>query len=180
MVNLAYPNTNPNAIIVSPNFTVTGTQLINGGTSNAVVQNTMPSNITPGTNVDFMQTLPGHQIEAISIPVGPTAVSGNSITFPMTSVPLPFTIGDYVSTENECIIPMIPDDLHSGLAERACARILSALGDQAGMQMNATKLADIDKVQGTLLDNRSDGNPQKILARHTLLKFSKFGTSRRL
>lgn len=132
-------------------------------------------------------------------------ISGNSIFFPQNSLMVPsgqilnigggpmtnegpgaisfvfadLKIGDYICLANECIIPQIPPDLHSGLAERTCARILASLGDAAGLQMSQAKIQEIGQTQGSLLDNRVEGTPQKITARHSLLRYGKMGTRRR-
>ena len=95
-------------------------------------------------------------------------------------VPGLFAVGDYICSASECIIPQVPSDLHNGLAERTCGRILAALGDQAGLQNVNTKLGEVNAAQGTLLDNRSEGNGMKITARHSLLRYGRFFGRRRV
>lgn len=159
----------------------------------------------PYTLVDFLQTDPGHQTYVYDVEIPFNGISGNSIFFPQNSLMVPsgqilnigggpmtdegpgaisyvfahIQIGDYMCLANEAIIPQIPPDLHSGLAERACARILASLGDQAGLQMSQSKIDEIGNSQGSLLDNRVEGTPQKITARHSLLRYGKMGTRRR-
>ena len=81
---------------------------------------------------------------------------------------------------NECIIPQIPPDLHNALAERTAARILAAIGDTEGLGVANAKLQEIEARQGTLLDGRVEGAPQKITARHSLLRYGKMGTRKRM
>jgi hypothetical protein len=88
-------------------------------------------------------------------------------------------IGDYACVANECIIPQIPPDLHNTLAERTAARILAAIGDTEGLQASNAKLQEIETRQGTILDDRVEGSPQKITARHSLLRYGKMGTRKR-
>lgn len=133
---------------------------------------TIPSNITPGSLVDLLQTKPGHRTYKYDVKVPTGGVSASSIILKDSDIPRNMVSGDYVATANECIIPQIPPDLHNGLAERACARVLEALGDQQGLQNTMLKIADIEAKQGTLLSNRVDGSPQKITARHSLLKYT--------
>lgn len=138
-----------------------------------------------GELVDFLQTNPGHKtytydIELISISatIGKFlkrdlqyyASTGNGSIL----VFLPIVIGDYICLANECIIPQIPPDLHNGLADRTAARILSAIGDQQGLDRLNLKIQEIDKRQGTLLDQRVDGSPNKVFARHSLMRYGKF------
>jgi hypothetical protein len=128
-----------------------------------------------GEKVDFLQTKPGHRTYGydVTIPVG--GISGSIINFAPDTVPDNFAIGDYICLANECIIPQIPPDLHNGLAERTCARILASLGDLQGVQASMGKIAEINQSQGTLLDSRAEGSPKKISGRHGLLRYGKRG-----
>lgn len=129
--------------------------------------------------VDFLQTKPGHKIKTFDILIPSNGISGTTINFSEGDVPSDLIIGDYVCLANECIIPGIPPDLHNGLAERAAARILAAIGDQIGLGMSQQKIADIDARQGNLLDNRVDGSPLKVLNRKSLLRYGKLTSGRR-
>lgn len=139
----------------------------------------VPANIAEGSLIDFLQTRGGHRTLSMSTKVPANSVVGNSIIFEEGDVPTDFVIGDYLCTEYECIIPQIPDDLHSGLSERTCARILSSLGDAEGLKMTNQKIQEIEARQGTLLDNRAEGAPKKITNRNSLLRFAKRRLNRR-
>jgi hypothetical protein len=132
-----------------------------------------------GSLCDFLQTKPGHQTKGMSIEIPANGISGLTINFLDTDVPDNLVVGDYICLENQCIIPQIPPDLHNGLAERTASRILAALGDMQGLQASGAKIAEIEKNQGMLLDNRTEGEPRKVLARHSLLRYGKMGTTRR-
>jgi hypothetical protein len=140
----------------------------------------VPDNITDQSLIDFLQTNTGHKTYNydVQIPIG--GVSGNTVTLASIDVPDSFSVGDYICSANECIIPQIPSDLHNGLAERTCARILASIGDQQGLQTVNQKIAEIEQRQGTLLDNRAEGSPQKITARHSLLRYGRFFGRRRV
>jgi len=133
-----------------------------------------------GDLVDFLQTDGGHQILAIDVQIPANGVSTNTLSFLTSSVPTGLVVGDYICLAHECIIPQIPSDLHNGLAERTCARILAAIGDQQGFQITQGKIAEIDLRQGTLLDQRVEGAPQKVTGRHGLLRYFKTGVRRRV
>ena len=157
--------------IPSPGIVVESTQTI--------VFDQIPSNITNGSLVDFLQTRPGHKIREYDILIPSSGISGTSIAFTATDVPADLVVGDYVCSQNECIIPQVPPELHNGLAERAAARVLAAMGDQAGLAAANAKIAEIAQREGTLLDNRVDGSPRKITNKHSLLRFGRIGTRRR-
>lgn len=133
----------------------------------------VPSNITSGTYVDLLQTKSGHKTYNISILLASNSTSATTILIPDSSVSTEIIVGDYICSEYECIIPQIPTDLHSGLAERTCARILEAQSDFQGLQVKQEKLAEIYKSESTLLENRDEGSPKKVSSKHSLLKYSK-------
>ena len=152
-----------------------------------------------GDLVDFLQTKPGHRTYTYDVRVKSVGSNfENSVDvhyFKVTKTDL-FTyysngynfqpaisniqIGDYVCVANECIIPQIPPDLHNSLAERTAARILAAMGDKEGLQISNAKLQEIETRQGTVLDDRVEGAPKKITARHSLLRYGKMGTRKRM
>jgi len=152
-----------------------------------------------GDSVDFLQTKPGHRTYAYDIvvqDVGSRAEGLEQIHYIKVIKTDLYTyysngynfqpaianiqVGDYLCLANECIIPQIPPDLHNALAERTAARILAAIGDAEGLQASNAKLQEIESRQGTLLDDRSEGTPQKITARHSLLRYGKMGTRKRM
>ena len=152
-----------------------------------------------GDQVDFLQTKPGHRTYAYDITVQAVGsrVEGSTDVhyFKVTKTDLytyysngynfapaiaNIQIGDYACVANECIIPQIPPDLHNTLAERTAARILAAIGDSEGLQASNAKLQEIETRQGTILDDRVEGAPQKITARHSLLRYGKMGTRKRM
>lgn len=168
--SLAYnPIVNPFSTSNTSGFVIPSTLSINC--------DQVPANITTGSLVDFLQTAVGHKIRSYDVEVA--NISSNTITFNITDVPPDLIVGDNICSANECIIPGIPTDLHNALAERTAGRILASLGDMQGLQVSQQKLAEIERSQGELLDQRVEGNPKKINARHTLLRYGKMGIIRR-
>ena len=123
---------------------------------------TLPTHIVDGINIDFLQTKSGHKTLAMAVNLPTNSVSDDSITLSSSVIPTNIVVGDYICQEYECIIPQIPSDLHSGLAERVCGRILAAQGDMQGLQMVAGKLQQVQSAEGTILNNRVEGSTQKI------------------
>lgn len=146
----------------------------------------------PGVTIDFLQTNPGHKIYQIDIPILPASISSNIVSFDIQSlyapVPVPYgqtpqtisvKIGDYMCLSNEAIIPYIPPDLHTSLAQRAATMVLAALGDSVGMQASMAKIQDDEKKQISLLDARVEGSPLKIAPKKSILRFQGMGSRRR-
>jgi hypothetical protein len=133
-----------------------------------------------GELIDFLQTKPGHVIRKYDVEIEDGAISGDSIFFDSGVVPTDFIVGDYVCLAHESIIPQLPPDLHNVLAERTAMRILSALGDAAGVQESKSRIAEMEARQGNLLDNRVDGSNIKINGRHSILRYQGMNSRRRL
>jgi hypothetical protein len=138
----------------------------------------VPSEITGGKLVDFLQAEAGHSTYSFDVKLPLNAVSGTTITLSESLIPADFVPGDYICLQYECIIPQVPTDLHNLLAERTCARILEALGDQAGLQTANAKIRELEGSQAMVLDNRVEGSPQKVLNRHSLLRYGKIRRGR--
>jgi hypothetical protein len=143
------------------------------------------------SKIDFMQTKPGHKTYVFDIRV--RSVSGNNAKvnrsdllvdlatgFGFQPLIANIQVGDYVCLAGESVIPQIPPDLHNMLAEKTAARILASLGDQAGLAMANEKIKEMEYRQGTLIDGRVDGSPQKITARHSILRYAKMGVRKRM
>lgn len=139
----------------------------------------VPSNITSGSLIDFLQTKPGHMLLGMNKKIPANSVSGDTISFLPSDIPSDIEIGDYVATAGECIIPMIPTDLHTNLADKACVRILAAMGDQQGAAEMKDKLGENMMNQNTLISNRVEGSLPKVIARHSLLRVGKLGPIKR-
>lgn len=86
------------------------------------------------------------------------------------TIPEKLIVGDVIALPEETIIPQIPVELHSMLAQRAAMRCLEALGDSQGLQNAAAKLADMENKTGMLIDNRVESSPKKIRPRHTPIR----------
>jgi hypothetical protein len=133
----------------------------------------VPLNITNSSLIDFIKKKGAHRTYRFDYKLGKTAIDGTTIRFAFNDIHEDFEIGDYIASQFECIIPQIPSDLHSLLAERTCARILESLGDMAGLQMANQKIAELEKGQASMIDNRVEGSPRKVFNRNNLLRCAK-------
>lgn len=145
----------------------------------SVAVDAVPSNITSGLKVDFLQTLAGHQTLAMNILIPSGGTSNTSITFSEGDIPSTAVVGDYICLAGESIIPQIPTDLHTSLADRAAMRILEAIGDRDSAALMQNRLNQNEKTTATLVDTRVDGSVLKAVNRHSILSFSKLGPRRR-
>jgi hypothetical protein len=140
--------------------------------------------------VDFLQTNPGHRTYTYDVDI--VSIDGAVAKFPISQLQtylnnssggvLAFyniKVGDYVCLANECIIPQIPPELHSALAERAASRVLAAIGDVQGYQISMAKIQEMDKKQETLIGSRVEGSVPKVFNRYSLLRLGKSRFRRR-
>ena len=158
--DLTFSTSNSTAFAISASTTINSSQAL-------------PSDMVDGMYVDFLQTEGGHNTYSMDVRLTSGSVAADSITILDTSIPEDFVVGDYVCLAGESIIPQVPTDLHVLLAERTCARILSAQGDQAGLQNSNTKIQDYEQRQASVIDSRVDGSPTKVFNRHSLLRYGK-------
>lgn len=156
-----------------------GTMTITTELSVITCTDTIPTNIVNGSTVDFLQTDSGNRILDIDITIPDNAISGSTITLRTADIPDSFIVGDYICLSGEAIIPYLPNDLHYGLAERTCARILAGINDKEGLAISNTKLQKIERSEERLLDNRVEGSPEKINNRHSLLRMGRISHRRR-
>lgn len=157
---------------VSSRLSSTSDGLVVGDNAAVVFEEEIDQDLyTVGDLADFLETSGGHRTLGLDIEI--QDISLDKMEFTLTEIPLKLVVGDYVCSQYECIIPQIPSDLHSGLAERTSARILASIGDQQGLATVNTKIGEINQTQGTLLDNRVEGAPLKINNQHSLLRYSR-------
>lgn len=143
-----------------------------------------------GSEVDFLQTNPGHRTYTFDIPI--VSIDGVRASFKARDLQSQQTnstggvytyynikLGDYICLQNECIIPQIPPELHTALAERAASRILYAIGDTQGYAASQQKIAMMDKQTETLIGSRVESSVTKVFNRNSLLRLGKSRFRRR-
>lgn len=128
---------------------------------------------TSSVQYDILQTNPGHRTWNFDIVPITVDTVNKIITFNTSDVSSSIVAGDYIAIAGESIIPQIPADMHDVLAQRVASRCLEALGDQAGLQSANTRLKEMEMKTGTLVDNRSEGQAQKINNMTGLLRTAK-------
>lgn len=149
----------------------------------------IPKGFSTNILLDLMQRNPGHQTIAFDIKSTEINPTNLTVTFNTSDLNSPFfnsllpginvvpqvQVGDYVIFAGQSIIPQCPADLHPVLAERTTARCLEALGDAQGLNNANTKIQEMENKTLSLIDNRVDGAPQKVVNRNGLLRSSKLG-----
>jgi len=145
-----------------------------GGGTTEIVLNAIPENFNTSIEYDFYKA--NSPFSTLKIDKKSTAINTatNAITFNTTDIPTELKVGDHLAQACECIIPQIPSELHSMLAQMVACRVLEAQGDTQGLQNALVKLKQMENAAGMLVDNRIDDAPQKIVNHHGLVRTSVF------
>lgn len=141
-------------------------------TTGQLVLDKIPSNfnLDSTTTYDFIQARSPHRTLCLNKTATTIVPGSKTIQFNPTDLPTTLLVGDHVALAEETIIPQIPSDLHVILAHRVSVRCLEALGDAQGVQLANQKLAEMEQNTATLIDNRVEASPQKVVNRHGLLR----------
>lgn len=92
-----------------------------------VVVSSLPSTITTGTVIDWVQNV--NPFDLLDFDVTVTSASGTTLTF--TALPSGLAVGDWVCVTKQTPVPLIPDELQSILAQGGLVNALAAKKDKA-------------------------------------------------
>jgi hypothetical protein len=121
-----------------------------------------------GTSL-VITTGPGAGTSVGSAPWGDDTFNLSYIVTP-SDIPHFLAVGDHVALAEQCCIPQIPSDLHVYLAQKTAERILESQGDAQGLALAQQKSKEMEFRAGTIIDNRVDESPPKLVNRHGILR----------
>ena len=144
---------------------------------------TFPTHFSCTTCFDFVKGRSPHKIRTFDSSICSVCATAKTVTFcnceltrasttGLTQEAITFVVGDYILKAEETILPQLPAEIHSILAQRTAIKLLEGLGDSEGMKNASEQLEVIEKKAMTLIGNRADGSPKKINLKHSLLKSS--------
>lgn len=125
----------------------------------------VPSGWAAARVIDIVNGSPPFDSRADSISL--SGVSGATVTVDLATAAL-CSIGDWVCDEGETVVPQYPEELHPALVSFALIDVLKALGDTQGASNEAASLAELMNDFNTLISNRDEGAPRKIVNRRGL------------
>lgn len=154
---------------------IQGINNLNNGKTQ-IVLNALPENFNTSILYDVYKSESPSTI--LKIDMVPTTINtvNRSVTFDTVDIPAELKVGDHLAQACESTIPQIPNEFHAMLEQMVACRILEAQGDSQGLQNALVKLKQMESAGGTLIDNRVDDSPTKIVNRHSTLRS---GVSRR-
>lgn len=128
----------------------------------------VPSHFAANIKYDFVKKSAPCKI--LGFDVTATAQATTSLTFATTDIPDDLEVGDYVTIAEETIVPQMPVEMVPILEQLAAIYCLEAIGDTEAAQQAERKLQKMEYNVNTLIDNRTEGNPQKINNTNSLLR----------
>lgn len=106
--------------------------------------------------------------DPLSIDQTPTAASAGSVTY--DTLPVGLAVGDYLTTRDKSPVPQVPQEFHPILAQRVANTLMRALGDSEGLADGLVELERMEQDAGLLVETRTEGAPEKIINRNSLLR----------
>ena len=148
---------------------IQGINDLNNGTTEIVI-NEMPDNFNTSIRYDVYKSESPSSI--LKIDMEPLAINtiSRSVTFNTEDIPDDLRVGDHLSQAGESTIAQIPNEFHAMLSQMVACRVLEAQGDTAGLQNALLKLKQMELAGGSLIDNRVEDSPVKVVNRHSLLR----------
>jgi hypothetical protein len=133
-----------------------------------LVMSAFPNDFSGTTEIDIIDKRSPNKIKYVDVTVDSTNSALKTVTFTTEDAPT-LQVGDYVCKAEETIIPQLPSSLIPVLAQRVAIKCLEALGDTESLQNAKQDLSKMEKNMFSLMDDRVDGAPQKIVNRHGFL-----------
>lgn len=140
----------------------------NGDDTSTLSFTALPSHFTSAIDYDFVAAASPNKI--ITYSKTPTSINltTKTITFNNTDI-TGVSAGDYVTLEEETIVPNVPTEYHPVIAQRVAVACLEAMGDEQNKQSAERKLAQMEKSVLGIVSNRVEGQPKKIRQRNGTL-----------
>lgn len=162
----------PNSLVLLEKVgVITGINTVTGD----VTVSSIPEAFSVNSLYDFIQVKSPHT--TMDFDVAPTAMNivTNTITFDPGDLPTGLAVGDHLALATESAIPQVPSDLHAILAHRVATRCIEAMGDLENLQAANAKQAEFEQQLQTLIEDRVEGTPKKLVNRHALLRGGLYG-----
>lgn len=124
--------------------------------------------LTTATPIDFIQARAGNI--TLSYDITPTNIASTLITFTASDLPSGLAVGDYISFAGESPVVQLPEEAHPILANAVHVRLLRALGDYEGYQVEALQLQDKLTMLRSTLSPRVEGVNKVVVSRHGFIR----------
>jgi hypothetical protein len=135
---------------------------------------TLPSHFAADLEYDFVSHNSPCKIMAFDKTASAIDESSYTLTFTASDLPSGLAAGDYVTVAEETIVPQMPVEMVPILCQRAACHCLEAIGDIESLNVAQQKLQLMEQSIITLIDNRCEGTPQKVVNPNSYLRRKKY------
>jgi hypothetical protein len=135
---------------------------------------TVPSNINVNVQVDFIRAKPINRTYSFDIDLVSVNATAGTITVDPDDIPAGLEVNDWVCTAGETVIPQIPAELHSMLAQAVACRVLESLTDTQALTNATAKLQEMEQKLLSVIDTRVESPFRKVVSPISLLNNGRF------
>lgn len=136
---------------------------------NVVTVNTVPTTMTNGTLIDFIQGVEGCDIYSFDQSI--TNAGVNTLTFATGVIPTDLTAGDWISiAQTSPVVNFIPDEARGLIENMTGQLLLNSVGDVDGANTFSSRIEAQKTALLKMVEPRTDGNAQVILNRYSLAR----------
>jgi hypothetical protein len=138
-----------------------------------ITVNNLPAAFNSTQLYDFVTVQSPHVTLGFDVPIVNINAGTKLIQFdPAYVFPERLAVGDHMCIQNETAIPQIPSDLHPMLAKKVAIVCQQALGDTEGVQTSTASYNEIQTNVSTIIDNRVESAPKKLVNRNSFMRRS--------
>lgn len=130
----------------------------------------MPKHFNSAIKYDITTHVSPNKILDFSL--APVSINLNlkTISFKASDLTEEIKIGDYVTQEEETIVPNLPTEYHPVVAQRTVRACMESMNDDTGYAKATAKLDEMEKQVFKIVRNRVEGAPKKIKNRGGALR----------
>jgi hypothetical protein len=145
-----------------------------GGTTTFTVDTDLTASLSAGDLVDFLNSQ--SPLSSWASDVAITAITASTIE--VLTADVDDEVGsvlagadDYICPRLSANVPMIPEEFHPYLTERAAARVVQALGHNDKLQAISINIASMEKSLMRIIANRVESDSRAIVNRKGLFSY---------
>jgi len=127
---------------------------------------------------DFVEKATPNKISDYDLAAVSVSTTQKSVVFNTADLIETPVVGNYIVWAEETIVPQIPFELIPILCQMGAVFCLESLGDAQGLALAEKKLEKMKAASNILIDNRTEGTPQKVVNRNSFIGRGSFYNKR--
>lgn len=169
-----YFHLRPNSLVLEGQVSViTAINRVSG----IITVSSLPTSFNSAPVMDFVASKSPNRIEGYDIQPISVNTENKEVEFNVGDIPEYLSIGDFICLAQESPVPQIPVEMHTMLAQKAAIFCLEALNDTEGLSNAQRKMERMERDIDTIINNRVEGAPKKIVNRRGTVRDSAYKSS---